>query len=876
MILTTELSTVSFLRNLEVELGGSFQVQANKDEWGVGTDGQLVTYLSELTDEEVESAPIWFSNRLFNSNAATRLSKDAQTKLKFIRFDMERTDHSVPTNEEVESLMQYFQQNNARAAVRTPRGVHGYIVLSEALTITEKGESPVKALVKWFLKDYQGPLVPDVPSWSRSNVSRFVTVLSFHNEGALVLTPTDDVMGLKSKGNGKTKATKLATVCASSSSFADVAQISAMLRGYVYGKSTSTISAELGIKEEKVQDVLNRYAKPELKGTKNEKDEVDLESSDYRGKACQKRNLRQKTFKRYADRWWSYQDFITNAHCTPEVLKGYILVGEEFSVIRTNIMTNYKLNDTNNLAEFIDKDVDAQQVYDKEHEDVEVSKAVMEDVELVISVMPAEFATADICDSISHCCRRQVLRAIKQLGYIIPNGGKGPSAGWINKNKQEKTNIIEETINTEVIPEIIVPKATVKLPDFDNEIVEMLPKCQIEILLGPGGSGKTYALENEILLEDYTPFGSLVPEKKIVEATILAPSNEIAIELQFNRLKRKVTTIHSGLDIPVIQDMNEFHSIWFEKSNRAKLVCIDEFSLVSKFLFWAILKRITAKKNGVTKLVILGDDAQLPPVSSTDEEGSYPLRDLVALADAGVPNIKIRRFTGNRRVDSNSTGLLAAIDAVRQGQEPTDGPGFELRLINEQSSYVGEKVMNNAANTIVATGWQGLSALKGGVYGEKYGSQLIANKVVGSKELKIGDAVVCMKTDRRNSLAKGAKGTIVKMKTYGNVSTYGVKMDCLHKGVLKKLTKWLSREELSRQECRNAHTVQGSQGDNFVVTLEKSRITTREMLYVQLSRAKKNVILITTKTALEQALSTTSDYSPSAWSLSTLVTNNCL
>ena len=879
--ITSELSTVEFLRNLEVELGGSFQVQANKEEWGCGTEGKAVTFLDELTDEEMESAQVWFSNRVYPRTAKTRLGKDAVKLVRFVRFDMERPDHTKPTEDEVFGMVKFFEENGARAAVVTPRGVHGYVVLSEGLDCSLSGESPVKVFAYHFLRNYKGSLVPDSPTWSRSNVSRFVPVLAFFNSGAVVLTPSEALNARNDKPIGRSKAVKACSMEQKSASFADCGVVAQILHAWCYGKSSAVVSAELQVTKEKIESTWSRYAKPELRGTKNEQDEAEIEKSEYRGRAGKKRHIRQRTFRRYADRWWAYQD-CRDWGMNNQTLLSLILNCETFSLIKKNIMIAYNLTNDSDIATWATKDLEAQEAYSETHMDSEVAESVVEDVELVVKFMPDRFTTSNICDSLPNLGRRQVLRALNKLSYITADGEKGSCAGWVKGSpttsvvETKQIGIIEKTITTEDVKTATIevkPVVTANLPDFSAEICTMLAKVDIEIFLGPGGSGKTHALEHEVLNETYLQEGVLLPLTRPVEATILAPSNEIAIELQFNKLKRKVSTIHTGLSIPVIEDMNEFNSLWYEKKHRSSLVCVDEFSLVSQFTFWAILKRITGNKNKRTKLLVIGDDAQLPPVGGTGSTGEYPLRDLVALADAGVCGIKVRRFTGNKRVDAAATGLKEAIEEVRRGEMPKSGPGFELILVNEDLKYVGDRVMNTAANLIKQTGWQGLSALKGGVYGEKYGSQLIANKVVGSKELAVGDDVVCMVSDRRNQLAKGSKGFIKKIRSFGGEMSYGVKLDCLHKGQIKKLLRWLPRESLARQECRNAHTLQGSQMDYGIATLEKSRITTREMLYVQLSRLRKGCKLVTTISALQSALATTSEYVQSDWATALLLTH---
>lgn len=839
---------VSFLREVERELGGNFQIQEEKAVLGVGQDGKGTTYLCELLDEQVMEGKLWFSNRLYPLGVNNRLSSHALPEVRFVRFDMERPDHSTASEAEIEEVKSFFEANGARAGIRTPRGFHAYVVLENPITPGNEGYNPIKDFCFWMLRDYKGPLVPDVPSWSRSNVSRMVPYLAFYKEGATVKVPAEVQAGWVEVKAEKKKAVKGQVkfeMAEGAGSLVDRAVVASLLKAWCYGMSETEAATACGCKVEKVQLIWQKYARADMRGIRNAKDEKGAADSLYLGEFGPHRKRRQKTFSRYADRWWAYEDFYeTFGNRDQKLLCDLVINCESFKLIKMNIMESYNIDNDVDLATWVIKDVEAQANYTLEKEKSEVSKEVLESVETIVSTLGGKVQIGYLSECLDGICRRQVLRAVKALGYKLE--GKGAASYW----------------SKDTAPKAEEVKATQTKDDIDVKIANLIREKQpkIEIFHGPGGSGKTRALKREVLEEDVLLEGSLVPIKRQVEAKIMALSNQIVQELMFEVLKRPVTTIHTGLKIPV--NLDEMDA----KKVRAKLICIDEFSMVSKKLWWAILERMSKG----TRLVLIGDTMQLPPVDTEGKEGDYPLRDLIALAEAGHPNITVRQFTGNNRVNSASGGLAKAIEDVRKGIFPTEGPGFTMDLIPDEVSYIGDRLMNRSANAVKERLIEdpfvrGVSTLKGGVEGDGFGAQNIANKIVGRKELRVNDDIVCNVTDRKRNLTKGSIGKIVSIKTIHGEDLYGCRVRCMDKGKIKDLKRWLTRAEVQRPQCRNAHQLQGTQADSYVITLERSRIMTREMFYMELSRAKENAHLISTPKTVEECLATTVPYTQSEW-----------
>lgn len=136
-----------------------------------------------------------------------------------------------------------------------------------------------------------------------------------------------------------------------------------------------------------------------------------------------------------------------------------------------------------------------------------------------------------------------------------------------------------------------------ELSDEQLEIVKNICRYNICILNGAGGTGKSFCTQAVInmLKDNDKSFKLFSPTGKA--AKVLSDyTNEIA------------TTIHRGLGYkpPDIWEFNEEHTL------DCDVLVIDEFSMTDIFLFKRILDAIDFSR---TKLLMIGDNAQLPSVS---------------------------------------------------------------------------------------------------------------------------------------------------------------------------------------------------------------------------------------------------------------------
>lgn len=136
-----------------------------------------------------------------------------------------------------------------------------------------------------------------------------------------------------------------------------------------------------------------------------------------------------------------------------------------------------------------------------------------------------------------------------------------------------------------------------ELSDEQMQILNVVCKNNIAILNGFGGSGKTYSTKGIInMLKDNNKSFRLFSPTGRAAKVLNENTNELA------------STIHRGLGYvpPNKWTYNSEHKLF------ADIIIIDEFSMVDIWLFKKLLDAIDFK---YTKLLIIGDNAQLPSVS---------------------------------------------------------------------------------------------------------------------------------------------------------------------------------------------------------------------------------------------------------------------
>ena len=265
-----------------------------------------------------------------------------------------------------------------------------------------------------------------------------------------------------------------------------------------------------------------------------------------------------------------------------------------------------------------------------------------------------------------------------------------------------------------------------KLSDEQIKILELICKNNICILNGAAGCGKSFSSQAVINM--------LKKHKKTFK--LFSPTGRAAKVLS-EYTKEEATTIHRGLGYmpPDIWSFNK------EYKMSCDVLAIDEFSMTDIFLFRHVMDALDLSK---TKLLLIGDNAQLPSVAC----GNL-LHDMM---ESGI----IPTVTLSKVFRYGEGGLMKVATDVRLGEKylynidekiTYFGENKDYAFVNCDSSYI---IKNAIAiyQKLITQGLQPsdiqvLTAYKKGEYGSiaiNNHLQKIANQNYGSSNnIKVGD-----------------------------------------------------------------------------------------------------------------------------------------
>lgn len=360
----------------------------------------------------------------------------------------------------------------------------------------------------------------------------------------------------------------------------------------------------------------------------------------------------------------------------------------------------------------------------------------------------------------------------------------------------------------------------------------------IVMLVGYGGAGKSSSTQAFVnLLKHYNK-----------SFLLLAPTGRAAKVLS-GFTGENAMTIHRGLGYMPPNDWN-FNS---EHPLPYDVVIVDEFSMVDIFLFRRLLEAIDFNR---TKLLLIGDDAQIPSVGAGNV-----LYDLLCYK-------KIPTITLDKVFRYGKGGLSTVATDARTQTEYLDKNKKGMQVFGEDQSYIFMPLQQDGIvdytvklyKTLLTKGYSVediavLSCYNVGDYGvielnkrlqEAVNPNPDAKIVFGDSEFRLNDIVMNYANDYKAVLyneeflddknttfiANGESGMVDKIEHNSMVSNYDGTLIYYDKGKLKNI------------RLAYAITTHKSQGGQFkVVILITPRSHTfmlnSNLLYVGISRAKE-------------------------------------
>lgn len=404
-------------------------------------------------------------------------------------------------------------------------------------------------------------------------------------------------------------------------------------------------------------------------------------------------------------------------------------------------------------------------------------------------------------------------------------------------------------------------EASLTCNNLQSLALERALSSSISVISGGPGTGKTFTA-----IEIIQSFFKALPEEERVHVRVrlAAPTGKAAALLEKNMMSKLgslqgVTcgTLHSFLKVG-------FHEDTFHRSFFADLLLIDEASMLDAKLFIRLLSSL--QEGG--RVVLMGDKDQLPPV----ESGGF-FADLIDLAeDLFVPVTLLEKSVRVEKVglqDLADAVLNQDIEKIKRQEGVKIFPSLRNSSVKEMIakesktyfSFAYKEDFDPLALLQKMERFRILSPIKKGPLGVETLNQMILESFIYNclSEDKLICPILITENDSARGLMNGDTGVLV------------AKVSSLKKGLFLSEDRayFFSKEgrdqvrELAASVlpsftfayCLSVHKSQGSEYESVLVILPPgSEKFGREILYTAITRAKKNVVLITEEAVLRALL----------------------
>lgn len=386
-------------------------------------------------------------------------------------------------------------------------------------------------------------------------------------------------------------------------------------------------------------------------------------------------------------------------------------------------------------------------------------------------------------------------------------------------------------------------------------------KSSLSIISGGPGTGKTFTA-----IEIIESFFKALPEEERghVRVRLTAPTGKAASLLEKNMMSKLgslqgVTcgTLHSFLKVG-------FHEDTFQRSFFADLILIDEASMLDAKLFVRLLSSLQVGG----RVVLMGDKDQLPPV----ESGGF-FADLIDLAeDLSLPVTLLQKSVRVEKVglqDLADAILTQDIEKIKRQEgvkifsSLKNSPVKEMleKECKAHFSFPHQEDFDSLECLKAMEKFRILSPIKKGPFGVETLNQMILEGFIYKRlsDEKVICPILVTENDSARGLMNGDTGIIV------------AKVSSLKKGLFTSEDRayFFSKEGKDQASelaatvlpsfafayCLSVHKSQGSEYETVLVILPPgSEKFGREVLYTAITRAKKNIFLLTEEVTLRSLL----------------------
>jgi exodeoxyribonuclease V alpha subunit len=392
---------------------------------------------------------------------------------------------------------------------------------------------------------------------------------------------------------------------------------------------------------------------------------------------------------------------------------------------------------------------------------------------------------------------------------------------------------------TDKLIHIFESKTGINLDDVQKEAIKGAISNKIFIITGGPGTGKTTIINCLLFLY----------KNLNIKYALAAPTGRAAHRLK-ELTKNDAQTIHKLLEYnPIKND--------FDKNNKNLLqyssIIVDEASMIDIYLFRALLKAIPND----AQLIIIGDKDQLPSVGPGNV-----LRDLIN--SNVISRIVLKQIY---RQAKNSLIIKGAFDVNRglfpfmitkKGEEgdfyfiseenPERAIKILIKILKEKFSSYSKKELAQKVQIIVPM-YKGIVGVDNLNMILRDTLNPVNENTIELNNFRTGDKVMQIVNNYMKNVFNGDIG-------------YVIEIDPFSKKILvqypDKIVQYNQEEfeELTLAYAITAHKAEGSEFDTVIIILYKEHyiMLKRNWLYTAITRAKKKLIIIGEKEAIDIAI----------------------
>lgn len=376
-----------------------------------------------------------------------------------------------------------------------------------------------------------------------------------------------------------------------------------------------------------------------------------------------------------------------------------------------------------------------------------------------------------------------------------------------------------------------------ELADKQREAVEKSLESGMTVITGGPGTGKTTVVQTIIRLA----------EQEGLRILLCAPTGRAAKRLA-ETTQRKAKTIHRLL----IPDGRQGRIQVFEYNETkllpADLVIVDEVSMLDMEMMYHLLSALKPQ----CRCILVGDADQLPSVGA-----GAVLHDIIASGQVPVVRLDtiFRQQEGGR--------IVTNAHLINSGRLPVVNEDPEFRFVEiEDEAQGAEKISALYNSELLETGdkfaVQVLSPMYKNPCGVDNLNQLIQGRfnppAEGKGELKgknvifrVGDKVMQKHNDYEKGVFNGDMGEI-----------FAIQKDMVYVRYPEQDVKYEGQEvdEITLAYAITVHKSQGSEYHTVIMVLVNSHaiMLQRNLFYTAVTRAKRKVILVGSKRAVQTAV----------------------